>query len=203
MRYRGRITSWKELKGFGFITPDEGVPQIFVHASAFAGGHRPRGNETVTYKLQRDERGRSRAIAVELVDEGPNAWRSPSRGKMPLLVAFGFLLFLFGAFASGRLPFAGLALYMGASIVTFLVYAVDKYAATRQQWRTQESTLHLLALVGGWPGAVAAQQLLRHKSAKRSFQLLFWLTVVVNCSALAWLTSAAGAHLLDAVFGSA
>jgi uncharacterized membrane protein YsdA (DUF1294 family) len=96
----------------------------------------------------------------------------------------------------GRLPPVVLGLYLGASSVAFLAYALDKSAAVNDRWRTRERTLHLLALVGGWPGALAAQGLLRHKTRKVSFQGLFWATVVLNCCALAWLFSASGARML-------
>ena len=69
-----------------------------------------------------------------------------------------------------RLPLAVLVIYLVASLVTFFTYAVDKSAAGRDPWRTRESTLHGFALLGGWPGALASQRLLRHKSAKASFQ---------------------------------
>ena len=87
--------------------------------------------------------------------------------------------------------------YLGCSIVTFIAYAFDKSKAKRGAWRTPESTLHVFALIGGWPGAAIAQQTLRHKSQKRDFRIVFWLTVIVNCGALVWLTSSNGAHLLS------
>ena len=55
--------------------------------------------------------------------------------------------------------------------------------------RTPERTLLLLGLVGGWPGAVLAQQWLRHKTSKRSFQQMFWFTVLVNVAGFLWLSS--------------
>ena len=64
--------------------------------------------------------------------------------------------------------------------VCLLAYAADKFAARSGGWRTRESTLLLLGLLGGWPGALLAQQWLRHKSAKPSFRNAFWLTVVVH-----------------------
>jgi uncharacterized membrane protein YsdA (DUF1294 family) len=82
-----------------------------------------------------------------------------------------------------------LLLYLVASGITFLVYAIDKAAARHDRWRTRESTLHLLGLIGGWPGAVAAQRLLRHQSAKASLQMAFWATVVVNIVAVGWLAA--------------
>lgn len=72
--------------------------------------------------------------------------------------------------------------YMVISIITFFFYAKDKAAARAGRRRTPERTLHLLALVGGWPGAVLAQQWLRHKTKKRRFRLIFWLTVFLNIS---------------------
>lgn len=79
--------------------------------------------------------------------------------------------------------------YAAASVVTFIAYALDKSAAKRGGWRTRESSLHALALVGGWPGALLAQQFLRHKSTKAEFRAVFWLTVVLNVAGLVWLSS--------------
>jgi uncharacterized membrane protein YsdA (DUF1294 family) len=87
------------------------------------------------------------------------------------------------------------ATYAGMSVLTFVVYAMDKAAAQANRWRTAESTLHLLALACGWPGALVAQQWLRHKSAKREFRVVFWATVVLNVAGLVVLSSPWGHHL--------
>ena len=71
-------------------------------------------------------------------------------------------------------------LYAGASALCFVFYAVDKAAARAGRDRISESMLLSLGFVGGWPGAIVAQQLLRHKTAKRSFRIRFWLSVVAN-----------------------
>jgi uncharacterized membrane protein YsdA (DUF1294 family) len=84
------------------------------------------------------------------------------------------------------------ALYILASLITFAVYAWDKSAAMRGTWRTPEKTLHLLALTGGWPGALLAQQFLRHKSVKSPFRVVFWLTVAMNVLGFLALTSPIG-----------
>lgn len=76
------------------------------------------------------------------------------------------------------------ALYLGASLIAFLAYALDKSAARNRRRRIPERHLHLFSLLGGWPGAWAAQQLLRHKTSKRAFRWVFWATVLVNCGML-------------------
>lgn len=75
--------------------------------------------------------------------------------------------------------------YLSLSAATFVVYAWDKWAARRGARRVPESTLHLLAVLGGWPGALIARQALRHKTRKRPFRTVFWLTVAINCAFLA------------------
>jgi uncharacterized membrane protein YsdA (DUF1294 family) len=73
--------------------------------------------------------------------------------------------------------------YALASLACFAAYALDKAAARAREPRTPERTLLLLGLVGGWPGAVLAQQWLRHKSSKASFRGKFWITVLANGAA--------------------
>jgi len=84
------------------------------------------------------------------------------------------------------LPLGILILYLGASLAAAIVYRVDKSAAQSGHWRTAESTLHALSLMGGWPGALVAQRLFRHKSRKVSFRVAFLATVALNCGALLW-----------------
>jgi uncharacterized membrane protein YsdA (DUF1294 family) len=75
-------------------------------------------------------------------------------------------------------------LYVIASVVTFVAYAIDKAQARRNGRRISEKVLLLLGLAGGWPGAVIAQLVFRHKTAKRSFRVQFWGTVVLNVVAV-------------------
>lgn len=59
------------------------------------------------------------------------------------------------------------------NIVTIIAYYVDKRAAIRHKWRVPEKTLHTLEFLGGWPGAIVAQKLFRHKTKKQSYQSTF------------------------------
>ncbi len=77
-----------------------------------------------------------------------------------------------------------LSCYGLLSLVTFCCYGVDKSAAKRGKWRIRESTLHVLSLVGGWPGALLGQKVFRHKTKKCRFLVVFWLSVVVNLAVL-------------------
>lgn len=204
MRYQGKITNWKDDKGFGFINPNGGGNQIFVHIKSFANRQRrPVGDEIVTYELKVDAKGRVQAENVAFVGERAPSYISPKRRITSLILAAFFLAFVAASAFVGKLPLAVLWLYLVGSAVAFLAYALDKSAARNDQWRTQESTLHLFALVGGWPGALAAQRLLRHKSKKQSFQIVFWATVVLNCSALAWFFSPSGSGMLRSFLGAA
>lgn len=76
------------------------------------------------------------------------------------------------------------AAYLVMSLVTFCTYALDKYKAKHGMWRIPEATLHIMELCCGWPGALAAQRIIRHKSVKASFRTVFWLMVAVNIAVL-------------------
>jgi uncharacterized membrane protein YsdA (DUF1294 family) len=102
-----------------------------------------------------------------------------------IAIATLFVAVICGLTARGVLSPAIPAVYLVASIAAVVVYAVDKSASQSGAWRTPERTLHILALIGGWPGALVAQRIFRHKSRKTSFRFAFWATVVLNCGALA------------------
>lgn len=112
-----------------------------------------------------------------------------------------FLILLAATVFMGRFPFPILGLYIVASTFTFFVYARDKSAARANLRRTSEGTLHALSLIGGWPGASIAQEILRHKSQKQSFRSVFWITVVLNCFGLLWLFSPSGTDVLRSIIG--
>ena len=72
------------------------------------------------------------------------------------------------------------ALAVTASVVAFVIYRHDKKRAIEGGWRIPESTLHFIEVLGGWPGALLAQRVFRHKSSKVSYQCAFWFVVATH-----------------------
>ena len=105
------------------------------------------------------------------------------------------------AVITDALPVQFVGLYLLLSLVTFVAYGLDKSAASKGTWRTPESTLHLLSVLGGWPGALVAQQKLRHKTIKKEFRVVFWTTVVLNCGVLLWLLTESGEQFRQGLTG--
>lgn len=188
MRYQGKVTNWKDDQGFGFVTPNEGGQKAFVHIKAFSKRpRRPSEGDMISYDLATDKKERYFAKDIRFVTDTKTSSTSNSTNSFGTIFAILFTLLCTMLTLLGKLPTAIAALYITASTITFLVYALDKSAAKNDRWRTRESTLHLFALFGGWPGALLAQKTLRHKSKKHAFQTIFWLTIILNCGLLGWL----------------
>ena len=198
MRSKGRIASWNDDKGYGFIAPDNGGAHVFIHIKALRNrNRRPVVNDVVSYAIKKDDQGRSRAVSAAFVGD-KSAQKSRYSPIVPAL--FVALIFFGGVGASvifTKLPRAILIAYLALSAITFVIYTIDKWSAQTGRWRTSENTLHLLALVGGWPGALIAQSTLRHKTKKTSFLIMFWLTVFLNCAALIWIHMEEGRLALE------
>ena len=194
MRTKGEISSRNDDKGYGFVLPMAGGERVFVHIKAFGNrSRRPAVGDVVTYSMSTDGRGRPCAKEATLAGIPKIAKRRQSSGVPSHVMATGFFLVVVGAVLVSAIPMTILLFYLVVSSATFAAYALDKRAAERRAWRTSESTLHLLALVGGWPGALIAQSRLRHKSRKQSFRAIFWLTVALNLAAFVWLFTPEGA----------
>ena len=204
MRTKGKLTTWNDEKGFGFITPGTGGKQVFIHIKAFGNrNRRPEINQLVTYALSIDKQGRPCAIKATLAGDRFPGRTKRKNGSLSIIGATTFLVIVGASALTSKIPSLVLVLYMAASTLTFIIYAVDKSAAAKGSWRTQESTLHLLALAGGWPGALIAQEKLRHKSKKQSFRSVFWVTVLLNCGVFIWLCTPTGSATLKSLVASA
>ena len=165
-----------------------------MHVSAWPlGNGRPQLNQAVTFKVELGPKGK-RARNVELIRERrpPRQSERATRAQWGTATLFAipalFVIYLVLS-TVWKLPIWVAGLYLLLSAATFFAYAADKSAAARNSWRTTESTLHTLALAGGWPGALLAQQFLRHKSTKKEFRQTFWGTVMLNVVGLVVLAS--------------
>lgn len=198
MRLKGKLIKWDAEKAFGFIEPNGGGEHVFIHKTGLSNRKRtPQIDDVITFSISKDKQGRYCADEATFSGEKLKKKQAKNVSKFSIYLSVVFLGGIVAALLTGYIPKNLALLYFGASIVTFIAYASDKNKAQRNAWRTPESTLHSLALIGGWAGAAIAQQTLRHKSQKRDFRIIFWLTVIVNCGALAWLMSSNGAHLMS------
>lgn len=186
MRIDGAVKTWNDDRGFGFIEPLHGGQEIFVHIKAFTSrSGRPEVGQRVTFEVEMAPDGKKRANRVEVIrttrpglkarNENPAQWGTATLFALPaFLILFAITAFFW------KVPGWVGGLYVGASVLCFVVYASDKSAAASDRWRVSEDTLLGLGLIGGWPGAIVAQQFLRHKSNKASFRAKFWATVTAN-----------------------
>ncbi len=186
MRYRGKLVKWNDDRGFGFILPSKGESQVFVHIRDFRDRRRrPSEGYILEYAMGSDNQGRP--CAQEVTYLGSRKGQALPRHNFSILtlIPFGFLAAVGFAATIERIPAEALLISAGVSVLTFFIYWQDKSAARSDRWRTPESTLHTLDLLGGWPGGLLAQRAFRHKTNKTSFQVVFWLIVTVHCVVLA------------------
>lgn len=203
MRQEGTVVTWKDDRGFGFIQPRDSGQDIFFNLADFRSqsGARPHPRMHVTYDVIHVGGKGPRAMAVRPAGEAavaPAPYRGrvnrtsrPQRGRparssgaaiaVPLmLVYFGSML---AAVWRGGLPLWVPGASFILNLLAFYAYWQDKYKASRRAWRISEQALHIWSLIGGWPGAWVAQQVLRHKSAKATFLANYWTTAVMHCAA--------------------
>lgn len=188
-KHKGTLVQWDDAKGFGFIEPRLPGPKIFVHISDFVRKMpRPETGQQLVYQLACSADGKNRAVAVVLSALDGAALKTAVKKTGPSRWGPAFALLFTGVFVGatglGLVPQWVAAAFLLMSIFTFCLYAFDKSAARAGHWRTSEATLLTAGLLGGWPGAIAAQHWLRHKTVKSSFRVRFWATVSINCCLL-------------------
>ena len=200
-KQQGHIKKWQDDKGFGFIETAAGE-SVFFHVSAFKAQRRPEIGEQVVFTVGQDNQGRLQAKDVQELSfvqqkmaqknqkiRQRNHKRSAQAEfeagqKKRLFLGIGFYGVLILLAVMNKLSWLVIALYVILGVITYGMYAKDKAAAQNGDWRTPESTLHLLSTLGGWVGALVAQTYLRHKSQKPEFRIVYYLTVIINLAGL-------------------
>jgi len=187
MRLKGKVIKWQNDKEFGFIEPINGMPDLFFHEGFFLNqSRRPVVGDEVSFEITTNPEGKQRAERILFRGE-----RDPRKSdkffdvfysslSCIFLICIGVLVFL------KKLNPIILILYLLLSFITFFLYRQDKKKAKNDEWRTPENKLHFFSLIGGWPGALIAQRKLRHKSRKQSFRIVFYITVILNISAISF-----------------
>lgn len=200
---RGTIRRWEAGKGFGFIQAEHSS-NVFFHARDYRGDTPPTEGMEVDYEeIQVGGKGpramqvrpRSAKAATAARPARPHRpmrgrpaqehAAAPAGARLAMVLMLTWMALLAWGTWTQRLPLVLLGILALLNGATFFAYALDKSAAQRGAWRTPEQTLHLLALLGGWPAAWWAQQWLRHKSRKESFRAAYWGTVLLHSALLA------------------
>ena len=207
VKFQGTLTNWNDDRGFGFIKPDGGGQDVFVNIKAFGRvSERPTNGAKLAFEVELGAEGKKRATWVEYISSGAasgqrtqaaNRNRRPASAASngapwPVLALVSFAIFgVLYAWATFRwgVHYYVLLGYLAISGWTYVMYMHDKTAAELGEWRVSEGGLHLLGLLGGWPGANLAQHFLRHKSKKTSFRVKHWVMVCLNLGVFAFMAS--------------
>lgn len=185
--HKGTLVMWNDLKGFGFVRPETGEDDYFIHISAFKKGmtRRPEIGDEVRFRPD-DEAGKKRVVYAAIqgieyeqpapkpfsLNPKPRSWLTNLLIVLPLGCS-SYLLVT----ARNPLPFFS---YFTFSLLTMFIYATDKTHAATHKWRVPEHYLHILELLGGWPGALMAQNQFRHKTRKSLYQVLFRAIIALH-----------------------
>ncbi|MEC7119017.1 MAG: cold shock and DUF1294 domain-containing protein [Pseudomonadota bacterium] len=191
MKIKGKLTEWNDGRGFGFIEAIADAKRFFVHISAFPKGRRPNVGDVIFFDATQDNKGRANAVHVQYstVQKRQATLMHPSIFAPRSVLAALHLILIASVVVIGKLPLWWMVGVLLMSAATFLMYRQDKKAAQAGEWRTPESTLQMMALLGGWSGALWAQLFLRHKSKKMEFLLVFWLAVIINVIATGYVAT--------------
>lgn len=172
-RFRGELVKWNDERGFGFISPSVNeADQIFLHIKDIRRSvRRPMPGDKLSFSLRRQPDGKMRAVNAEIDGATMPERASPTPRWIPWAATLCFGCSVIVALGT-ELIWIMLA-YPAMSVVSTLSYMNDKSAAQKGGWRVAERELLAIDALGGWPGSALAQQLLRHKVSKESFQTAY------------------------------
>ncbi len=188
----GTISEWNAEKGYGFITLSGQSKRIFFQLSDVSNReHLPKVDEYVRFELTKDVYGTVRATHVQ----------RPATFNFSVALAVWFTTVLCSSVYLFDYSVIACVFYFLVSSITYAVYAFDKSAEQAGSWRVPTFTLYLLALIGGWPGALLAQSFLYHRYHDDTFKLIFWLMTIINFSTYCWTLTEQGHEQMYLLLG--
>nr|WP_315242237.1 DUF1294 domain-containing protein [uncultured Albidiferax sp.] len=197
MKKKGKIHHWNTSRGMGFIRSPQTGYDVLFRIKDYRGSALPREGETVWFDEVTSVHTKPHAIGVSTVSGNADVHSTRPRhyiGRKSNARPYVMLLFLWVVLGiwgvwSYRLSIWLVAAVLGLNLLTVLAYATGPQSTRHRRWWTPaEPVLHLLSLLGGWPGAGLAQAILRYRSRTPLFATLYWCTVVVHLALLlGWL----------------
>ncbi|WP_373740446.1 DUF1294 domain-containing protein [Neisseria sp.] len=196
--FGGAVVAWNEERGQGFIRyGDESQNVLFDEAAFHYAGRRPHIGDEVKFFCRPPVAGERQQAARVVLSEHAGMLSSDTPcddaapDRKPLWFALSVTAAAAWLLAVGWLSATLSGIYFFASLAAFWFYLKDKEAVqamrrngersdTAYFERIGEGVLHRCAVIGGWPGALIAQHLLRHKQNQQPFIWLFWATVAAN-----------------------
>lgn len=168
---QGIIINYNEEKGYGFIKTSVYEENVFVHIKEVKNAKELEVGQSVTFEVVNNPKG----LAAINVSAGAKA-KSP-------YVTFGIasLILIMALFTVTTNYIQPLIAYLVAiNLTTFVLYGYDKFISSTEKLRVPELNLQILALLGGSPSALMAQKFFRHKTIKGTFQIVYWVIVVLQ-----------------------
>jgi len=175
---QGYVIHFDEEKGYGFIGSNEYEENIFVHVTQVKNSDELSQGQSVEFSIEKTKKG---LAAINVI--------AGKKQYSPYLI-FGLISLLsilaIFTYASQHLPML-IAYLIAINLITFTLYGYDKLISSGKRLRVPELNLQALALLGGSPAALLAQKFFRHKTIKGSFQIVYWLIVILQIGLLFYL----------------
>lgn len=186
MRAEGKIVFWDTASGKGYALAKAGGCKIYIEEKDFTDStYIPTVGQAIKLTIKEPQRGKPVGESITLLGNKVRRKKLPTRSFTWAMIALTALLAAW--LVSYQIVASSVLIYYGVlSLVSLSCYLLDKRAARKDLWRFKERNLQLVALLGGWPGALLGQGLLRHKTSKLYFLSTFYCIVLLHLALLFW-----------------